>query len=123
MNGATLRTYRQLLGYESRQYAEKVDVNPRTVIRWEQGQKPVPEDVAEQIRADLAQLERLTAEIRDAEINEGDSVTLTAYWHGDALTAGTGLAVDRQIYNAAIGLAALDLEAAGVEVTIRWGDE
>lgn len=123
MNGATLRTYRQLLGYESRQYAEKVDVNPRTVIRWEQGQKPVPDDVAEQIRTDLAQLERLTAEIRDGETDEVGSTVLTAYRHGDALTAGTGLTVDRQIYNAAIGLAALDLEAAGVEVTIRWEDD
>ncbi|GAA4512453.1 hypothetical protein GCM10023159_17930 [Brevibacterium yomogidense] len=52
--------------------------------------------------------------------DRGETATLTAYRHGDALTAGTGLRVDRQIYNAAVGLAALDLQAAETEVTIRW---
>lgn len=120
MNGATLRVYRQLLGYESAHYADKIGVNRRTVIRWEQEEKPVPDDVAAQVRADLAQLEQLLARIRWDEANQGDAATLTAYRHGDALTAATGLSVDRQIYNAAVGLAALDLEAAGTEVTIRW---
>lgn len=122
MNGATLRVYRQLLGYESAHYADKIGVNRRTVIRWEQDEKPVPDDVAAQVRADLAQLEQLTAQLRWDKAKQGETVTLTAYRHGDALTAETGRAVDRQIYNAAVGLAALDLEAGGTEVTIRWSD-
>lgn len=35
MNGATLRTYRELLGYELNRYADKLGVNRRTVTRWE----------------------------------------------------------------------------------------
>lgn len=119
MNGATLRTYRTLLGYEARHYAEKVGVARRTLTRWEVGEWAVPDDVAEQVRKDLSDMNRLRSRIVD-DLRGDDSAEVLAYEYGGDLRADTDIDVDRQVYNAAVGLAALDLEAAGTEVTIEW---
>ena len=63
MNGATLRTYRELLGYELNRYAEKLGVNRRTVTRWETGEWPLPDDVATQVRSDLRELNQIIDEL------------------------------------------------------------
>lgn len=119
MNGATLRTYRALLGYEARHYAEKIGVARRTLTRWEVGEWAVPDDVAEQVRKDLSDMNRLRDLIVD-DLRGEDSVEVLAYEYGGDLKEDTGISVDRQVYNAAVGQAALELEAAGTEVTIQW---
>lgn len=120
MNGATLRTYRELLGYELNQYADKVGVNRRTVTRWETGQWDVPEDVAAQVRSDLNELTRVIDELQETVPVDAEEATLLRYGRADDLSKVTKETASHEIYNAAIGLAALALEADGCQVTLEW---
>jgi transcriptional regulator with XRE-family HTH domain len=120
MNGATLRTYRELLGYELNQYAEKVGVNRRTVTRWETGQWNVPEDVATQVRSDLDELNRVIDELHATIPEAAEEATLLRCGRSDDLSKVTKETTSHEIYNAATGLTALALETEGCQVTLEW---
>ncbi len=42
MNAATFKTIREGLGLTARDISERLDINPRTVDRWEAGDSPIP---------------------------------------------------------------------------------
>ena len=42
MNAATFKTIREGLGLTARDVSERLDINPRTVDRWEAGDSPIP---------------------------------------------------------------------------------
>lgn len=42
MNAATFKTIREGLGFTARDISERLDINPRTVDRWEAGDSPIP---------------------------------------------------------------------------------
>lgn len=120
MNGATLRTYRELLGYELNRYAEKLGVNRRTVTRWETGEWPLPDDVATQVRSDLRELNQIIDELGSTIPEGAGEATLIRYGRDDDLTEVTTATGSHEIYNAAVGLTAFDLEAEGCKVTLEW---
>lgn len=120
MNGATLRTYRELLGYELNRYAEKLGVNRRTVTRWETGEWPLPDDVAAQVRSDLRELNQVIDDLGSTIPEGADEATLVRYGRDDDLTKVTTATGSHEIYNAGVGLTAFDLEAEGCKVTLEW---
>ena len=83
MTGAELRVVRGGLGLSGPQLAAILDVDDRTVRRWELGETPIPDGV----RRDVAQLQAAT----DAEVDEvvtrmidgGDGLHMTVYRSDD----------------------------------------
>lgn len=120
MNGATLRTYRQLLGYDINGYSEKLGINRRTVTRWETGDWPVPDDVAVRVREDLADLRAVVDELRGSVPEGTEEAEFIRYRRSEDIVLVTKNTTSAEIYNAAAGLAALDLEAQGCSVSLEW---
>lgn len=123
MNGATLRTYRRLLGYDINDYAEELGINRRTVTRWETGDWPVPDDVALRVRDDLSELRAVADELRDSVPKGADEAEFVRYRRSEDIAAVTKSTTSAEIYNAAAGLAALGLEAQGCIVSLEWASD
>ncbi|MBP8880670.1 MAG: helix-turn-helix transcriptional regulator [Dermatophilaceae bacterium] len=49
MNAATFKAIREGLGLTARDVSERLDINPRTVDRWEAGHSPIPSFAADAI--------------------------------------------------------------------------
>lgn len=120
MNGATLRTYRRLLGYDINDYAEELGINRRTVTRWETGDWPVPDDVAERVRDDLSELRAVADELRNSVPEGAAEAEFVRYRRSEDIADVTTSTKSAEIYNAAAGLAALGLEAQGCIVSLEW---
>ncbi|MGO1262280.1 MAG: hypothetical protein ACTMIV_03940, partial [Brevibacterium aurantiacum] len=105
MNGATLRTYRQLLGYDINGYSEKLGINRRTVTRWETGDWPVPDDVAVRVREDLADLRAVVDELRGSVPEGTEEAEFIRYRRSEDIVLVTKNTTSAEIYNAAAGLA------------------
>lgn len=120
MNGATLRTYRRLLGYDINDYAEKLGVNRRSITRWETGDWPVPEDVATQVRSELGELKAASDELLASVPKKASTAEFTRYRRDSDIAGITESTNSHVIFNTAAGLAALDLETRGRSVSLEW---
>lgn len=120
MNGATLRAYRRLLGYDINEYSEELDINRRTLTRWETGDWPVPEDVAERVREELAELRAVADELRDSVPDGAEAAEFVRYRRSEDVAGVTKTTASAEIYNSGAGLAALSLEAQGCVVDFVW---
>lgn len=120
MNGATLRSYRRLLGYDINEYAEELGINRRTVTRWETGDWPVPDDVAVRVRNDLAELRAVVDELRDSVSVDAEEAEFVRYRRSEDIASVTKNTTSAEIYNAAAGLAAFGLEGQGCTVSLEW---
>lgn len=47
--GEYMRYYRQLRGFTTRQFAEKLNIAPKTVLGYEQGRFPIPYEIAKSL--------------------------------------------------------------------------
>ena len=65
MNGATFRATRERLGLTTRWIADELDVNERSVHRWENGQSPIPEGVVGALEEWGALHDQYVTEARD----------------------------------------------------------
>lgn len=113
MNGATLRTYRKLLGYDTQQFADRIHVNRRTLTRWETDAFDIPDDVATQIHRDIGALISISGFITDRNKNRA---------HCTLTLKRPATSPEDIIYNAGTGLAALNLQNTGTDVTIEWAN-
>lgn len=96
MNIETFILFRKTIGIEQEEIADSLDINVRTVQRWEAGQNPLPEFaqvwMADRWQAFLDRLDSLLAHTDD--LPEGTEVDLAVYGsRGSLERAGSSLTV------------------------------
>ena len=90
------------------------------MTRWETGDWPVPDDVAVRVREDLADLRAVVDELRGSVPEGTEEAEFIRYRRSEDIVLVTKNTTSAEIYNAAAGLAALDLEAQGCSVSLEW---
>lgn len=119
MNGSAFRAFRTQLGLEVGQLADHLDVDPRTVRRWETGTSPVPEKAADAMRDMLDAMFTLRDDV--IKDHRRETATTIAITEDRQAVEATGMPLE--IYHAALGMAAAELATRGADVNLAIGDD
>ncbi|MGH8882941.1 MAG: helix-turn-helix domain-containing protein [Stackebrandtia sp.] len=116
MSGAEFRCLREYCGLTAEWMTQHLQVNKRTVIRWEAGRNPVPSGAAGALRAVAAAADELVAELVAGARNVSGEAVLRTYFTDDALSdAHPDLGYPAAWHRAAVIRAAQQLPGCRIE--------
>lgn len=124
MNTATFNTLVSTLGLTAAEISRRLDVNLRTVQRWLSGESPVPPFAAEWI-GELGGwcstlVDELVSAADDALEDGEESFLLTRHQTQESLDRVGFSGVPVSVHSAAVGMAAIEMAAAGIEPVVRY---
>lgn len=124
MNTATFNTLVSTLGLTAAEISRRLEVDLRTAQRWLSGESPVPPFAAEWIGELSGWCSTLVDELvsaADEALEDGEeSFLLTRHQSQESLDRAGFSGVPVSVHSAAVGMAAIEMAAAGIEPVVKY---